>query len=298
MALLTIQILNILFYAAVLFLISAGLSLIYGVMGIVNFAHGALFALGAYVTAWVAASLFGSTLVGTLGSAAALIIVPLGALGVAAVGAVIEPVLLRPLYRRSEEYHLLLTFGLFMVIEDLIRLVFGGAPLPGDGMVAGLSSFPVGRFRYPSYNLFVIAVGALAVFLLWALVKKTRFGIMLRAVSQNRRMAAALGVDVSGFYVRAFALGCFMAGLGGALIVPTQAAGLGMGMDALLLAFVVVVIGGLGSLEGALFGAIVVSVVRTMAIQYFPEVELAALYLSAIAVLLVRPTGLFGGAGQ
>lgn len=298
MALLTIQILNMLFYAAVLFLIAAGLSLIYGVMGIVNFAHGALFALGAYATAWLAATLFGQALVGTLGAVAALIIVPLGALCVAVVGASIEPGLLRPLYRRAEEYHLLLTFGLLMAIEDLIRLVFGGGPLPGDAMVASLGNFPVGHFRYPSYNMFVIAVGALSALLLWALIKKTRFGVMLRAVSQNRRMASALGVDVRSFYMRAFALGCFMAGLGGALIVPTQAASLGMGMDALLLSFVVVVIGGLGSLEGALVGAIIVSAVRTLAIHYVPEVELGALYLIAIAVLLVRPTGLFGGAVQ
>ncbi|TMJ07708.1 MAG: branched-chain amino acid ABC transporter permease, partial [Bacillati bacterium ANGP1] len=125
---------------------------------------------------------------------------------------------------------------------------------------------------------------------------KTRFGVMLRATSQNRRMAAALGINVGGVYVQAFALGCLMAGLAGAVIVPIQGAVLGMGVDALVLAFVVVVIGGLGSLEGALVGALIVGVVRTVAIQYFPELELAVLYLIAAVVLITRPAGLLGRA--
>lgn len=298
MALFAVQTFNVLFYAAVLFLISAGLSLIYGVMGIVNFAHGALFAVGAYATAWLAASLLGSDLGSWFGAFTVLLVVPLGACCVAALGACIEVVLLRPLYRRSDEYHLLLTFGLLMVIEDGIKMVFGGVPLSGDKLVGAFGSFSIGNFRYPIYNLVVVLVGGAAAILLWALVARTKFGVMLRAVSQNRRMASALGVNVGRFYMQAFALGCFMAGLGGGLIVPTQAASLGMGMDALLLAFVVVVIGGLGSLEGALVGSLIVSAMRTAAIQFFPEIELGALYMIAIAVLLARPTGLFGGAAK
>ena len=126
------------------------------------------------------------------------------------------------------------------------------------------------------------------------MIYRTKFGVMLRATSQDRRMASALGLNVGLVYVSAFAIGCFMAGLGGAIIVPTQAAVLGMGIDALILAFVVVVIGGLGSLQGALVGALIVSFVRTAGIQFFPEIELAVLYLIAALVLLVKPTGLFG----
>jgi branched-chain amino acid transport system permease protein len=144
--------------------------------------------------------------------------------------------------------------------------------------------------------LVVIGVGLIAVIGLWWFIYRTRFGVILRATSQDRRMAAALGLNVGRVYVQAFAIGCFMAGLGGAVVVPAQAAVLGMGVDALILAFVVIVIGGLGSLEGALIGALIVSFVRTAGIQFFAEIELAVLYLIAAAVLLIRPTGLFGRA--
>jgi branched-subunit amino acid ABC-type transport system permease component len=154
----------------------------------------------------------------------------------------------------------------------------------------------VGGIVYPAYNLVVIGVGIAAALLLWIVIYRTKFGVLLRATSQDRRMASALGLNVGLVYVSAFAIGCFMAGLGGAIIVPTQAAVLGMGIDALILAFVVVVIGGLGSLQGALVGALIVSFVRTAGIQFFPEIELAVLYLIAALVLLVKPTGLFGSA--
>ena len=159
-----------------------------------------------------------------------------------------------------------------------------------------MGSIVIGRLLFPTYNLLVIAIGLLAALALWWFIYRTRFGVILRATSQDRRMAAALGINVSRVYVQAFALGCFMAGLGGAVVVPAQAAVLGMGVEVLILAFVVVVIGGLGSLQGALVGALIVSFVRTAGIQFFPEIELAVLYLIAAAVLLVRPTGLFGRA--
>ncbi len=296
MTIFVIQILNSFFYAAVLFLIAAGLSLIYGVMRIVNLAHGALYALGAYVSAWIVGSALGRALEGNLGLAGMLLLLPLGAIAIAAVGALIEPTLLRPLYRRSEEYHLLVTFGLLMILEDVMKLLFGRTPLSAGAIMDRMGSIPVGRLIYPTYNLFVVAVGLGAAIGLWAFIYRTKFGVILRATSQDRRMAAALGINVSRVYVQAFAIGCFMAGLGGAVVVPAQAAVLGMGIDVLILAFVVVVIGGLGSLQGALVGALIVSFVRTAGIQFFPEIELAVLYLIAAAVLLVRPTGLFGRA--
>jgi branched-chain amino acid transport system permease protein len=292
-----IQLLNSLFYAAVLFLIAAGLSLIYGVMRIVNLAHGTLYALGAYVSAWVVGSIMGHAASdGSWALLASLLLLPAGAIAVAVVGAVIEPTLLRPLYRRPEEYHLLVTFGLLMILEDAIKLMFGGTPLSAGSIMDLMGSIPVGRLIYPAYNLFVIAIGLAAALGLWWFIYRTKFGVILRATAQDRRMAAALGLNVGRVYVQAFAIGCFMAGLGGAVVVPAQAAVLGMGVEALILAFVVVVIGGLGSLEGALVGALIVSLVRTAGIQFFPEIELAVLYLIATAVLLVRPTGLFGRA--
>ena len=296
MTIFIIQLLNSFFYAAVLFLIAAGLSLIYGVMRIVNLAHGTLYALGAYVSAWVVGGTVGHAASGTLGLAGLLLLLPVGAVAIAVVGAVIEPTLLRPLYRRPEEYHLLITFGLLMILEDAMKFLFGGTPLTAGSIMDHMGSIPIGRLLYPTYNLFVIAIGLIAALGLWWFIYRTKFGVILRATSQDRRMAAALGVNVSRVYVQAFAIGCFMAGLGGAVVVPAQAAVLGMGIEALILAFVVVVIGGLGSLEGALVGALIVSLVRTAGIQFFPEIELAVLYLIATAVLLIRPTGLFGRA--
>jgi len=284
-----IHLLNSLLYASVLFLIAGGLSLIYGVMRIVNLAHGNLYAVGAYTTAWAVGRVLGDAPVVVLYA-----LLPVGAVAAAAVGAVLEPTLLRPLYKRAEEYQLLITFGLLLVLEDLIRVVWGPYPLAASALFEGPGSFAIGESIYPTYNLAVITVGGLAAAGLWAFVYKTKFGVILRATSQNMRMASALGVNVNRVYVQAFTLGCFMAGLGGAIIVPQQGAVLGMGVDALILAFVVVVIGGLGSLEGALLGALMVGVVREVGIALFPEIELAVLYLMAAIVLLIRPAGLFG----
>jgi branched-chain amino acid transport system permease protein len=298
MEILFIQVLNAIFQAASLFLIAAGLSLIYGVMRIVNLAHGNFYAFGAYASAWAVGTGVALAAGGgfDLGLAGQLLLLPAGALAVAALGAVIEPTLLRPLYRRPEEYILLITFGLLMIIEDGLKLVFGGTPLTAGTIVDRMGSIRIGGLLYPTYNLVVVGVGLLAAIGLWWSIYRTRFGVILRATSQDRRMAAALGLNVGRVYVMAFALGCFMAGLGGAVVVPAQAAVLGMGIDALIQAFVVIVIGGLGSLEGALVGALIVSAVRTAGVQFFPEIELAVLYLIAAAVLLVRPTGLFGRA--
>ena len=287
------QLLNALLYAAVLFLIAGGLSLIFGVMRIVNLAHGSLYALGAYVMAWGLGRLAGES-----GSEPIYLIalLPVAAVAVGATGAVLEPILLRPLYARAEEYQLLLTFGLLLILEDAMRYIWGPTPLTASPLWAAFGTLHLMGATYPRYNVVVILLGVLTAVLLWAFVFKTRFGVMLRATSQNRRMAAALGINVGGVYVQAFALGCLMAGLAGAVIVPIQGAVLGMGVDALVLAFVVVVIGGLGSLDGALVGALIVGVVRTVAIQYFPELELAVLYLIAAVVLITRPAGLLGRA--
>lgn len=289
MDILVVHLFNALLYASVLFLIAGGLSLIYGVMRIVNLAHGNLFALGAFITASAVGQWFaGST------SAWLFLLLPTGAVGAALLGAVLEPTLLRPFYRRPEEYQLLVTFGLLMILEDLIRFVWGPYPISASVLFEMLGSLHVGEFIYPRYNLLVIAIAGLAALFLWVFIYRTKFGVMLRATSQDMRRAAALGVNVNLVYVEAFTIGCFMAGLGGAIIVPSQSAVLGMGVDALILSFIVVVIGGLGSLEGALVGALIVGIIREIGISMFPEIELAVLYLIAAIVLLVRPAGLFG----
>ena len=286
-----IHLLNALLYASALFLIAGGLSLIYGVMRIVNLAHGNLYAFGAYVTAWT---------VGLVAAGAPtvvlLAVLPAGAVAAAAAGALLEPTLLRPFYKRAEEYQLLVTFGLLMIIDDVIRFLWGPYPLSASVLFENFGSVSLGESIYPTYNFLVIAVGGLAAVFLWAFIYRTRFGVVLRATSQDMRMASALGVNVNRVYVQAFTLGCLMAGLGGAIIVPSQSAVLGMGVDALILSFIVVVVGGLGSLEGALLGALIVGVVREAGIAWFPEIELAVLYLIAAVVLLIRPAGLFGRA--
>lgn len=286
------QALNALLYASVLFLIAGGLSLIYGVMRIVNLAHGNMYALGAYVMAWVVA--LAAAKLTALQPGFLIVLLPIAAVAVGMTGALIEAVLIRPLYRRPEEYQLLITFGLLLILEDLTRILWGPNPLTASTLWASFGSVEVFGAIYPRYNLLVIVLGLALAAVLWTLVYRTRFGVILRAISQDRRMAAALGIDVRRMYMQAFALGSLMAGLAGAIIVPIQGAVLGMGVDALILAFIVVVIGGLGSLEGAAVGALIVGVVRTISIQKFPELELAVLYLIAAVVLIARPAGLLG----
>jgi branched-chain amino acid transport system permease protein len=286
---LIVHLFNSLLYASVLFLIAGGLSLIYGVMRIVNLAHGNLYALGAYATAWAI-----GRMAGTLPDKALFVLLPAGALVAGGAGAILEPTLLRPFYKRAEEYQLLVTFGLLLILDDLMRFVWGPYPLSASALYEAFGSIAIADSIYPTYNLVVIAVGFIAALCLWAFVYKTKFGVILRATSQDKRMASALGVNVNRIYIQSFTIGCVMAGLGGAIIVPSQGAVLGMGVDALILAFVVVVIGGLGSLEGAVVGALIAGIVREVGITFFPEIELAVLYLIAAVVLLVRPAGLFG----
>jgi branched-subunit amino acid ABC-type transport system permease component len=286
---LVIHLFNALLYASVLFLIAGGLSLIRGVMGIVNLAHGNLFALGAFATASAVGQWFAGSESNWL-----YLLLPVGAVAAAIIGAIIEPTLLRPFYKRPEEYQLLVTFGLLMILEDLMRFVWGPYPVSATVLYEKMGSAHIGEFIYPRYNLVVIGVGFLTALFLWAFIYRTRFGVVLRATSQDMRRASALGVNVNLVYIQAFTIGCFMAGLAGAIIVPSQSAVLGMGVDALVLSFIVVVIGGLGSLEGAFVGALIVGVVREIGISVFPEIELAVLYLIAAIVLLVRPAGLFG----
>lgn len=292
MTIIAIYALNSLFYAAVLFLISAGINMIFGVMRIVNLSHGSLFGFGAYVAA-AALLAVSKDLSGPL--LPLLYVVPVaGAAIVGLIGLIMEPTIIRPMYARAPEYQLLMTFGGLLILEDAVILLWGPFPLRIPELYEALGRAPIFGFLYPNYNLLVIVVGFLAAIGLWLLVYRTKFGVMVRATSLDREMATALGVNVRRLYMISFAIGAMLAGLAGAYIVPTSAAIPGMGIDALALAFVVMVVGGLGSLKGAFVGALIVGVVRSIGIAFFPEIELALLWLVAAIVLIVRPTGLFG----
>jgi len=289
MSIIAIYALNSLFYASELFLISAGINLIYGVMRIINLAHGSLFGFGAYIAAW---ALFEFS----AGLPAPLIYaIPLaGALIVGLIGFMIEPTLLRPMYRRAEEYQLLITFGILLILEDSMILIWGPFPLRVTEAFSQLGSSLILGFQYPNYYILVIGVGFIAGVVLWATIYRTKFGVVLRATSLDREMAEALGVNVKVLYTFAFMIGTALAGIAGAYIVPTTAALPGMGIDALAIAFVVMVLGGLGSLKGAAVGSLIVGVVRSIGIAFFPEIELALLWLIAATILVIRPLGLFG----
>ncbi len=177
LATLVVHLLNALLYASVMFLIAGGLSLIYGVMRIVNLAHGNLYAFGAYVTAWAVGRALGTATEASLWMYALL---PVGAVAAALLGAVLEPTLLRPLYRRAEEYQLLITFGLLLILEDVMRLLWGPYPLQASALYEALGSLTIGESIYPTYNLAVVVIGAVAAAGLWAFVYRTHFGVVLR----------------------------------------------------------------------------------------------------------------------
>ena len=286
----TANVVNILmsgiFHAAILFLVSAGLQLVFGVQKIFNLACGSFYALGAYVGVSAVAAFT------TAGGPPFLFIVPLALAGVlvGSVGLVVERGLLRFVYDRDETFQLLLTFALVLMMEDAIRLTWGTAPQSTSGYYLLYGQARILGAVIPVYNLIVIAAG------LGFMLTRTAFGRIIRAAADNREMAEALGVDMRGVYARVFTLGTALGTLGGALVIPATAAMSEMGIELIVEAFAVVVIGGLGSMRGALVGALVVGVLRSVAISVYPEIEMLLIYLIVIAVLLLRPRGLFGGA--
>jgi branched-chain amino acid transport system permease protein len=280
------------FHAAILFLVSAGLQLVFGVQKIFNLACGSFYALGAYVGVSAVSAFVGA------GGPPALFLLPLvvAGLAVGAVGVVVERGLLRFVYDRDETFQLLLTFALVLMMEDAIRLTWGTAPRSTAGYYLLYGQAHVLGAVIPVYNLIVIAASVLIAAGLGYMLTRTAFGRIIRAAADNREMAEALGVDMRGVYARVFTLGTALGTLGGALVIPATAAMSEMGIELIVEAFAVVVIGGLGSMRGALVGALVVGVLRAVAISVFPEIEMLLIYLIVIAVLLLRPRGLFGGA--
>src|SRR5215831_2970901 len=280
------------FHAAVLFLVAAGLQVVFGVQRIFNLACGSFYALGAYVGVSVVQAFTAA------GGPPALFIVPLAAGGllVGAVGVAVERGLLRFVYDRDETFQLLLTFALVLMLEDVIRFTWGTAPRSTGGLYLVYGQVRLLDAPVPVYNLIVIAASlAIAGGIGW-LLTRTAFGRILRATAENREMAEALGVNMGALYVRVFTLGTALGTLGGALVIPSTAAMSEMGIELIVEAFAVVVIGGLGSMRGAFVGALVVGILRASAIAVYPELEMLLIYLIVIAVLVVRPRGLFGTA--
>ena len=283
---LTVQVLSALRQAAFLFLISSGLTLVFGVLNILNFAHGALYMLGAYFMYWVTLQL-----VGTGGFLLAFLAAPLG---VALIAVVIEMGLLRRIYIQEEIYQLLLTYALVLIIDDLAKIVFGPEfkSISKPDILSGSVTLFGGTV--PVYTLLVVILAPAVALLLWYLLYKTKTGKVVRATSSDREMADALGINMSALFTLVFAFGAILAGLGGALAGPVRTVFPGVGTEVIIESFVVVVIGGLGNLWGALIGSILIGALETIGIIVFPEFEMALIYLLMVAVLVVRPWGLFG----
>ena len=277
-------------YASWLFLIAAGLTMVYGVMRILNMAHGSLYALGAYA----AASLAGAWLRGgypPLGSYAMLALAAV-LVGLVA-GPIIERGLLRFTYGRDEVVLVLVTYALFLILEDLMKLVWGVESYFVSEPYGLLGTVDLGPLSYPVYSGALVGVAvAVGLLLRWA-VERTRWGKLLTAVIHDREVSAALGIDVKRVYLVTFTLGTMLAAIGGALTAPTVSVVPGMGVEVIVLAFAVVVIGGLGSMPGAALGALIVGLVRSASVHWLPEVELFSIYLVMALVLALRPRGLF-----
>jgi branched-chain amino acid transport system permease protein len=278
-----------LFHASVLFLVAGGLQLVFGVQKIVNLACGSFYALGAY---------FGVTAVtwAMANGVSGLYLLPLlvvSGLLMGVLGPVIERVL-RFVYDREEGFQLLLTFALLLLSQDIYRFIWGATPKTLGNLSLVYGQTTLGPTSIPTYKLLVIAASiGIALGLGW-LLQKSRFGRIVRATAENRNMSEAVGISTSKVTVMVFTLGTVLGTVGGALVVPTAAASLDMMVELVVEAFAVVVIGGLGSMRGALVGALVVGLVRSLAVFYYAELEILSIYLIVITVLIFRPTGLFG----
>ncbi|MGH7406507.1 MAG: branched-chain amino acid ABC transporter permease [Candidatus Methylomirabilales bacterium] len=277
------QALNALQAGMLLFLLSSGLALIFGMLHVINFAHGAFYMLGAY------AGLTGLALTGRFWLA-----VPLAVLAVALLGALLERTLIRRLYAADPLAQALLTFGLLLVLDEGVKWLWGPQirSLPTPEALRGavlLLGVP-----YPAYRLVVVAVGGVAALGLWFFLERSRLGAILRAGVADRQMVAALGINLGALFAFAFGLGAGLAAFGGVMAGPIASAYPGMGVEVLIKAFIVVVIGGLGSLKGAAVGSLLVGVAETFGQALAPDWAMAVAYAVMAAVLLWRPTGLFG----
>ena len=298
------QSLNGLQFGLMLFLLAAGLTLVFGIMDMINLAHGSIYMLGAYLIASITQA-SGSFWLGLGG----------GILATAAIGVLLEISVLRRLYERDHLSQVLGTFALLLISNELVRLVWGSQPVslnPPASLAGPVELLP--GFSYPAYRLFIIAVGLAAAGLLYVLVTRTRLGMQVRAGASNREMALAMGVDVKRLFTLVFAFGAALCALAGGMLGPLLAVQVGMGEPILILAFVVIVIGGIGSIRGALLGAMLVGVVDTAGRALIPvlfesvlgggalasagpAVASILIYVLMAAVLVWKPQGLFPAHG-
>src|SRR5438270_8159238 len=286
MAFYVVQFLTGLASAASLFLVASGLSIIFGVTRIVNFAHGAFYMLGSYV-AFTLTERF-SGVFGFWGGIVA------AAMIVAVIGVLVEMVLLRRIYHAPELFQLLATFGLTLMFEDLVVLIWGPSDLLGRRAPGFKGAVDFFGQNIPTYDLFLIGLGPVVLAALWLIFQRTRWGVLVRAATQDRDMVAALGVNQKWLFTSVFALGVFLAAFGGALQIPRDAVHHAMDLRIIVDVFVVVVIGGLGSIVGAFVAAVLVSELNAFGILIFPKISIILVFLVMAAVLIVRPWGLFG----
>lgn len=293
MNLLTIIVFDAINYAATLFLLSVGLTVVFGVMRILNVSHGGIYALGAYMGTWLALLVLDADLPPVL----TYLMLLLGALIIGfLLGPIIERLLLRRIYGSDMHIQLLLTFSILLILDDSMKLIWGMEPLFISEPYSMLGRFKVGGIIYPWYDF--VLVGVSVVFgaaLVW-MVRATRFGKLVIAVIHDREVSQAIGINVNLVFTVAFTVGALAAALGGAFVAPKIAVVPQFALEVVVLAFAVIAIGGMGSIEGAAIGAIIVSFARALAIHLAPEVELMAVYLIMILVLVIRPEGLFGEA--
>ena len=291
-----VQLLNGLAGASSLFLVAAGLSLIFGVTRIVNFAHGSFYMVGVYIA---------YALVDRLDWLGFWFAVPIAALTVGVLGVIVEMTLLRRIYRAPELFQLLATFALVLVIKDGVLWLFGPEELLGPRAPGMTGSVEILGRQFPAYDLFLIVVGPIVLGLLWALLTRTRWGTLVRAATQDREMVGALGVNQAWLFTAVFALGAMLAGLGGALQLPREPANLEMDLHIIGSAFVVVVVGGMGSIPGAFVAALLISEIKAICIWLglvnvfgieisFSKLTLVAEFVVMAIVLVVRPWGLMG----
>jgi len=284
---LIIQSLNGLTYAMFLFLIASGLSLIFGVMGVLNFAHGSLYMLGAYLT-----HQFVSWFIDAPGYFWWAVL--LASLGVAALGAFIERFFLRHLYIREELNQLLFTYALVLILSDVAKLIWGtdqfsvSRPAILKGAVEILGQY------FPKYNIVIIFLGPLVALLFWFILLRTRWGRTIRAAALDRETLGALGVNVNRLFTVVFFIGAWLAGLGGALVSPISAIVPGMDVEVIINAFIVVVIGGMGSFWGTFLGALILGQVYSLGILILPRLSMVFIYILMVLVLIIRPWGLLG----
>ena len=286
-SLIMIQVMSGLSVGMFLFLVSVGMSLIFGVTRVVNLAHGSFYMVGAYMMV----SLVEFLPERWWGFWLALILAPIG---VALLGGVVEVALLRRIYHRDPLMQLILTFGLILVVSTLVLLVWGPDNKSVERPEALAGSVTLFGQFFPSYYLLVLVLAPLVAVGMWMVFYRTRWGMLIRAATVDREMLGALGVNVAALYTQVFVFGSWLAGLGGALAAPTVAVALGMDSDVLVNAFVVVVVGGLGSFAGSFISAVLVGVLQSFGILIFPAISIVLLFAVMAVVLIVRPWGLLG----